>query len=142
MSDVAITFIPGVPSNEIIADFPAYTIIKMPIWRQENMRHGDEFAIPFQSRSHGILWHFFKLGSVFGCAVADGRDVIAAYERTKKLGHKVHWANAQAVAITAWKQEKRTVWGLDFGSEISFEGIRFRLEKAPNDNISLIEIKE
>jgi hypothetical protein len=124
---------------QIIADYPAYKVVHMPDWF--TCKHGTKFCMPYKSRNHGILWHFFTLGSVIGYAVDKGDDPLAALVQAKDRGHKLHWANANAVCIDNMKREKETAFALDFGDIILFEGIRFRLDRAPNDNVALTPVE-
>lgn len=127
-------------SHIVLADYPAYTIIETPAYL--TFKHGMKFAIPFQSQRHGTLWHFFTLGSVFGYAVHNGDDVLKNYERAVERGHKLWWANADAVVISNQKEEKKTIFGQNYGDVIKFEGKLFRLDKAPNNNVALVQVGE
>ena len=129
---------------ETIADFPAYRIYKAYAGRK--FKHGDKIAIPFESRSHGTLYHFFTLGTVAGYAIQNGEDPVEAIERCKQHmierpydGHKLYWANANAVVISNMKMEKEEVPGFNFGDEIILQGKVFVLERAPNNNVKLKE---
>jgi hypothetical protein len=123
---------------EILADFPAFEYVRTPAFMI--MKHGSRFAIPMKTARHGILHKHFTLGSVIGYAVECGDDPIANLERAKERGHDLHWANANAVTLTAHKRDKERVFVLNYGDVITFEGIRFRLDKANNDNVKLTEV--
>lgn len=132
---------------EIIADFPAYTIVK-PVSRRSfaldvtrpTFCAGDVIGIPIQSWSHGELYHFFRFGSVASYALEYGECPIKAYNWLVENGHQTHWLNAEAVMITAKAREKETRAGLNFGDEVIFEGRLFRIDPAPNNNAKLTEI--
>lgn len=128
-----------------IADYPAYRIYEP--YQGRKFRHGEKIAIPFQSRNHGTLYHFFTLGTVAGYAVERGDDPIAEVERCKRQmiedphrGHKLYWVSANAVCISNQVTPKEDVPGFNYGDEIILEGHRFQLAKAPNDNCSLIPL--
>lgn len=129
-----------------IADFPAYRIYKAYDGRK--FSHGETIAIPFNTRSHGVLYRFFTLGSVEGYAIKNGECPHAALARhlanAEKFGdgRERYWAGANAVCISNMKEAKREVPGFEFGDEIIFQGHRFTLEKAPNDNCKLRLIGE
>lgn len=127
--------------ENLIVDYPAYAIYKTPEWRQAKMIDEMEFALPFESRSHGIQYHFFKLGSVIGSAVRNGDDPLAALERAKGFGHNLHFAFPLAVVIHNGPKEKANKIALNWGDVIGFHGKRFKLVKAPNDNVSLVEVE-
>jgi hypothetical protein len=123
---------------EVLADYPAFKFVRCPVWAR--LKHGSKFAVPYQSRNHGILHKHFSLGSVVGYAVECGDDPLAELERAKERGHKLHWANASATVLSAHQRAKETVFVLNLGDTITFEGIRFRLDPDHNDNIKLTNI--
>lgn len=127
--------------ENLIVDYPAYALYKMPIYRQEKMIDGMEFGMPFESKSHGTQYHFFQIGSVIGSAIKNGDDPYAAVERAKKFGHKLHFVFGLSVSITAWKREKEQKVALNWGDVIGFHGKRFKLVKAPNQNVELVEVE-
>lgn len=121
---------------QILDTFPAYTIVG----GNKTFRFGDTFAIGYDTPRHGRLYDFFTLGSVATYAAKYGDDADAAVERAKERGHDLYWANKQGASITAHKQAHRTVWGLQIGDEIEVDGIRFRIERAANQNVKLTQI--
>jgi hypothetical protein len=121
---------------QILDTFPAYTIIG----GNKTFRFGDAFAIGYDTPRHGRLYDFFKLGSVATYAAQYGEDEDAAVEKAKERGHELYWANKQGTIITAHKQAHRTVWGLQIGDEIEVDGQRFRIERASNQNVKLVQI--
>lgn len=130
---------------ETIYDCPGFTIYKP--YEGRKFRHGDKIAIPYESRRHGTLWHFYTLGTVAGYAVHNGEDPIEAVEDCKRKmieqphnGHKLYWANANAVCISNQVRAKDQVPGFNWGDEIILQGKRFTLAKAPNDNCSLVPV--
>jgi hypothetical protein len=120
----------------ILDTFPAYTIIG----GNKTFRFGDAFAIGYDTPRHGRLYDFFKLGSVATYAAQYGEDEEAAVEKAKERGHELYWANKQSTTISAHKQAHRTVWGLQIGDEIEVDGLRFRIERASNQNVKLVQI--
>lgn len=127
---------------KVIADFPALRVLEMPEFRRQRITHGQEFAIMFPRISgKGEIPYMFKFGSVFGYAVEHSDDPMQAYQRAVHRDHKLYWAIKQAVVIHNGPKEKRDVMCLAFGDEITFEGRKFRLVKAPNDNVSLVPVE-
>lgn len=126
--------------NTTIADFPAYRIYKPYAGRR--FKHGEVIAVPYQSRNYGQLWAFYTLGTVAGFAIAMGEDPFPAVERATKSGHKLYWANQNYVSLTAWGQPKEEHPGFEIGDEIILQGHTFRIERAPNNNIELVEVTE
>jgi len=130
--------------NETIADFPAYRIYKPYDGRK--FKHGDVIALPFESRSHGTLYHFFTLGTIAGYAIQNGEDPIEAIDRCKRqmvedkyAGHKLYWANANAVCIHNGPVVKKEVPGFNFGDTIILQGKVFTLQPDHNNNVKLVE---
>lgn len=122
----------------IIADYPAYQIVA-PEPRKE-WKADETFAIAFESRRYGTLYHFFKLGSVVSYAMRYNECPIKAIERARERKHELHFAFALATVISSSPKPKETVVGLSWGDEIKFEGRTFKLVKAPNDNVRLQEV--
>lgn len=130
---------------ETIADFPAYRIYKPYAGRK--FKHGDKIALPFESRSHGTQYHFFTLGTIAGYAIQNGEDPIEAIDHCKRMmvehpydGHKLYWANANAVCIHNGPYTKEEVPGFEFGDEIILQGKKFILRPDHNQNVKLEEV--
>jgi hypothetical protein len=128
----------------IIADFPAYTIVEP---EDRCFKHGDQIAIPFTTRTGGTLYRFYTLGTIEGYAVENGEDPMVAIEECERnmrenpyQGHKRYWANQNATVISDGSVAKRTIPGLDYGDIIRLQGKNFLLKSAPNNNIDLVEI--
>lgn len=127
-----------------IADFPAYRIYKAYDGRK--FKHGDKIAIPFNSRHHGVLYHFFTLGTVDGYAIQNGEcpvEALARHEASKVKfndGRKRYWANADSVCLHNGPVTKIDVPGFNIGDTIILQGRTFTIAKAPNDNIDLVEV--
>ena len=126
-----------------IADFPAYRIYKA--YEGRKFKHGDRIAIPFQTRSHGTLYHFFTLGTVAGYAIQNGECPIEAVARTEARNaaspydkHKLYWVNANAVCLHNGPYTKEEVPGFEFGDTIILQGHTFTLAPDHNDNCKLI----
>jgi hypothetical protein len=123
---------------EVLGDHPAVKYVRCPAWAL--LKHGSIIAVPYQSRNHGILHKRFKLGSVIGYAVECGDDPLAELERAKGRGHALHWANAMAVTLHNGPVTKETVFVVNHGDTITFEGIRFRIDPDHNQNIKLVNV--
>lgn len=116
----------------LIADFPGYTIRK-PYTDGAGVAtysDGDVIAIPRQTPRHGVLWSFYTLGSVAGCAIEYGECPVKAIERATERGHELWWANLNATSISSQQRAKPTRPGHAWGDEIQFHGRIFRLVKA------------
>jgi len=123
--------------TKILADYPAYTIIE---GKDHEFVDGEEFGIAFKSARYGDLYHFFQIGSVEGYAKKRGDDPVARVERAKSLGHELYYAFGLGVVLHNGPKVKTTKLGLAFGDVISFEGKKFRLDPAPNQNVKLTEV--
>lgn len=128
-------------TENLIVDYPAYAIYKTPEWRKAKMIDGMEFGMPFESARYGTQYHFFQIGSVAGSAVKRGDDPIAAIERAKANGHELHFVFGLSVSITSHKRDKEQKLALNWGDIIGFEGKRYKLVKAPNQNVGLEEVE-
>jgi hypothetical protein len=123
----------------VIDDFPAYAIVAD---KDRKYLDGEKIAVPFKSTRHGTLYSFYCLGSVAGYAVKHGEDVEAAIAQARSKGHKLHYAFGLGASLTAWERPKEIVPGFEIGETIRFAGKRFRIERAPNQNIGLAEVEQ
>lgn len=98
-------------------------------------QHGDEIAVKI-----GKFYAPVSLGTCEGYARQYNDCPVAAVERATKLGHKMHWANVQSVALTAWDQTIDTLLGFEFGDVIELEGCQFTLTRASNSNVALVPV--
>jgi hypothetical protein len=124
---------------EVIADYPAYCITNGV---GQQFKDGDEFAVAFESARYGTMWNFFKLGSLadfYKDLPAD--EAATKIEASKAKGNAEFFAFGLGVSLTAWKQDKKTVPGFQYGQVIEFNGRQFELVKAPNSNVNLKPIK-
>lgn len=135
-----------------IHSHPAYTIVELETAT-------DSTCVPEVSADKNVRVRFgsFRDGSPrfdevsFGSVVSYARqyneDPIAAVDECRKdmernpyAGHKLHWANKCAVSITSHAKAHACFIGLNLGDVVRFEGLLFRLELAPNDNVALVEV--
>lgn len=128
-------------TKTLIVDYPAYSIFKMPEFRQAKMIDGMEFAMPFESARYGTQYRFFQIGSVIGYAVKNGDDPIAALEQAKERGHETEYVFGLGVSISSHQKAKEEKFALNWGDVIGFHGKTFRLAKAPNNNVALIKVE-
>jgi len=66
-------------------------------------------------------------GSVVGCAMRDGRDPIEAIDRARRLGHPLHWLNADCMVIDGHCLAPAPE--IAYGDLIQYEGLLFRVER-------------
>ncbi len=123
----------------VLYTFPAYTITQ-PDEAREYVA-GDVIAIPFTTQRHGTLFRFYTFGSVEDYAAKYNEDTAAAVERAKTNGHELFWLSQNATIISDLRQPHETHPGHLHGDVVRFKGRRFRLDRAPNDNLRLVERK-
>lgn len=106
-------------------DYPAFTYLhsndpEKPICADKGGRHLGEatpgIAVAFPTRSHGMLHKHFGLG---------------VYDKDDSWGNK---------AGDVFAYGKEMLAAAHLGDTIIFNGNRYRIERAPNDNISLVAI--
>lgn len=122
----------------VVAEYPAYKLIDKGDYM---FRDGDKIAIAYRSFQGDMLYNFFQLGSVAGYAVKNGEDVEQALERARGFGHKLHYAFGLAVVLHNGPYEQKVVALVEYGQVINAFGRKFRLEKAPNNNVELVEVQ-
>lgn len=124
--------------EKIIAEYPAYKIIENP---QAKYKADDVIAIPFKSVRHGTLYHFFTFGSAVSYALKYNECPIKSYNQEKECGNPTHWLNANSVCIHNGPKKQDVVFGQQIGDIVYFEGRKFEIKSAPNNNVKLFEIE-
>lgn len=123
----------------LIDDYPAYAIVAD---KGREYQDGEKIAVPYQSLRHGKLYSFYQLGSVEAHARKRGEDPDAAVARERSLPNgKLYYAFGLGASLTAWERPKEVVPGFEIGDTIRFEGKRFRIDRAPNNNVELVEVE-
>jgi hypothetical protein len=105
-------------------------------------KSGDIVGIPFQTKNHGTLHNWFKFGSAVSYALAYCEDPIAAYSRCLKDGHPTHFLSKMPTVLTSDTHDKETRVAVDWGDEVIFEGMLFKIMQAPNSNAKLIGVEQ
>lgn len=126
---------PAAAAPKTIADFPAYRIIDEA---DREFEDGDVIAVPYSERRPD-LWSFFTLGSVAAFARKSKLDPDAAVARAREKGEELYYAFGNGACLTAYTRDKEIVAGFRIGDSIKFAGLTFRIVRAPNNNIRLIE---
>jgi len=116
-----------------LVDYPAFTYLHavdseaQPLCADKGGRHLGEaapgIAVPFPSRRHGWLHKHFGLGTYDG---GDGGEVGEPF------------AYGKGVSLTSHAEPKVMLVAAFIGDVIIFNGNRYRIAGAPNDNITLI----
>lgn len=117
-------------------DYPAFTYLHstnedQPICADKGGRHLGEMvpgiAVVFPTRSHGDMHKHFGLG---------------VYDKDDSWGNKAGdvFAFGKGVSLTAEKRAKEMLAAANLGDTILFNGNKYRIERAPNDNIKLVAI--
>lgn len=122
-----------------VASFPAYDVIKPHVCSLTNIpmfNAGDVVGV----RAPRGYYKQYSFGSAVSYALKNGDDPIASYNREVERNNPTHWLNQCAVSLSSSKQEKKTIYEIDVYDVILFEGIVFRIDSAPNDNLKLVEI--
>ncbi len=126
---------------EVIAEFPAYKIVKPFAGRK--FKHGEKVGLPVHSARYGLMYEFFRFGSVEGYAMEYGECPLEAAAKFEAAPNGPHyWLGAQAVCLHNGPKVQEVVIGLEWGQEVVFQGKRFKIEKAPNSNAKLVPIAE
>lgn len=117
-----------------VKSYPAYDVVKLNPDAGNKVFDG-EFL--YNEQTH-TSW---KLGSVVGYAVEKGIDPIKSYNDAIERGHDTHYAFSVGASLTSGHRDKepRRI-SVDYGDEITFQGQKFIIEKANNDNINLIKV--
>lgn len=114
-------------------DYPAFTYLHSndedkPICADKGGRHLGEavpgIAVVFPTRTHGDMHKHFGIGFYEG---NDGGEAGQPF------------AYGKGVSLTSHARAKEMLAAANLGDVILLAGKRYRIERAPNDNISLVE---
>ncbi len=125
--------------NVLIEEFPAYKVMKRGHADWQNaptFKSGEIIAIKRDG-----YYDRFKLGSVVSFSLEMGKDPIAAFEKAAEKGQRLWWATKLATCISSLAELKNTIYAVEFGEKISFEGWIFEIQPDYNDNIKLVKIE-
>jgi hypothetical protein len=123
-----------------IADYPGYTITEADA--SHDYKSGEIFAMPFQTRDHGTLHHFFTFGCVTDYALQYKEDPDLATAKALANGHDLFWANLNGVCITAERHAKESFPQHTLGEIVSFKGHLFTITRDGfAGHIKLIEVQ-
>lgn len=133
-------------TGNLIADYPAWSVhepvaqkihhldVSLPIFQA-----GDILGLPYVSERYGILYHWFRFGSVVSFALDSIECPIRAFENALKAGHKTHWLNPEPVVLSNTQAPKESRIAMNFGDQLIFEGRIFELAPDWNQNVKLVE---
>ena len=83
---------------------------------------------------------YFTFGDVFSYALRSGKCPLEALEQAQGFGHEIYWLNQNPIVLSAYKtEEKEYAFSVNVGDQVKYAGKIFTIEKAPNDNLALIE---
>lgn len=118
-----------------IKEYPAYNVVTFAEG-EPKVYDGETLT----DEKHLANW---KLGSVVAYAIENGENPIEKYNQAKERGHETHYAMALGSCISShYEPKKHSDYRIvvKYGDEIVFQGERFRIEKAHNNNINLVRI--
>lgn len=141
--------ISSIPAGaEIIADFPAWTIIRAkPRFHYglkvelPTFKAGDIVGLPFESRNHGIMHHWFRFGSVISYALENDECPMAAMAKTVERGHNRYWLNPVSSMLMSERSPKEVRPAISWSERIAFQGRIFTVRPAANSNAELVEVE-
>lgn len=124
-----------------VATFPAYVVFE----REAEPRTG--FVNITAADTLGLdsgrgYFRRYSPGSCASYALEYNECPIAAYERAVKLGHPTHWINACSTVLSDSPRAQEQLVRVTLGMRVLFEGRKFTIEAAPNNNLRFAPIAE
>jgi hypothetical protein len=113
----------------VVAEYPAYKVLAGT--EKRFYAPGDTFIIGLTS---------YKLGDVLSYALSYGECPFAAQQKASIAGHEIYFAFSLGACITSSPKKQEVIFSQDFGDVIKYAGKKFQLVKAPNNNVSLVEV--
>jgi len=119
----------------VIASYPAYNVVTLDEIEPGfiNLKSGDKIISPNHLSK-------FQINSVVSYALQYNEDPIKSYNDAIERGHETHYIIALGSSLTARKFAKKIYIEVAVGQKIIFEGKKFEVIAANNDNRKLKEI--
>lgn len=114
----------------VVAEYPAFKILA-----------GSEkqFYAPGETFMIGLMQ--YKLGDVFSYALKSGKCPMALQQKAYLAGDEIYWAAPMGACLSSSPKKQEVTFAQEFGDVIKYAGKQFKLVKAPNDNVSLVEVQ-
>jgi len=114
----------------VVAEYPAYKILAGS--EKEYYAPGETFIIGLTR---------YKLDDVMSYALSNGECPLAAQQKASSRGHEIYWAATMAACLRSSAQKQEVTFAQEFGDVITYAGKQFKLAKASNNNVTLVEVK-
>jgi hypothetical protein len=114
----------------VVAEYPAYKILAGS--EKEYYAPGETFIIGLKQ---------YKIFDVMSYALSNGKCPLAAQQKAYLAGHEIYWAAPMGACLSSSPKKQEITFAQEFGDVITYAGKKFKLEKAPNDNVNLVEVK-
>lgn len=113
-------------SYTILAEYPAYKVLAG--CEKDFYAPGDVVRINGSN---------FALGDVMSYALSNGQCPFEAQQRNSANGHQIYYAFSLASVLSSSPTKQKVVFAQEFGDVITYAGKKFKLLKAPNNNVNL-----
>jgi hypothetical protein len=114
----------------VVAEYPAYKILAGS--EKKFYAPGDTFIIGLTQ---------YELGDVLSYALSNGECPFDAKQQASDRGHEVYYAFSKGACLSSSPKKQEVIFGQEFGDVIKYAGKKFQLVKAPNNNVSLVEVQ-
>lgn len=129
--------------RKVIFECPAYKTLAQV--ERVNGLHpfapGDTMAIVTGNHRGEDLRTIYTFGDVMSYALSYAECPLRAKRQAEQRGHKVYWANPNSVCISNRREAQKVHTEAEFGDVIVYAGKMFRIDRAPNNNVDLVELE-
>ena len=113
----------------VVAEYPAYKVLA-----------GTEKRFYAPGDVMRINGSTFELSDVMTSALGNGRCPFEAHQRACANRHEIYFAFSLGACLSNSATKQKIVFAQEFGDVISYAGKQFRIVKANNNNVNLVEV--
>jgi hypothetical protein len=114
----------------VVAEYPAFKVLA---------GNEKDFYAPGETFMIGLTR--YRLGDVFSYALENGKCPMRAKEDAEARCHEIYFAFTTGAVISAAKHKQEVTFAQNIGDVIKYAGKRFTIVAAPNNNVTLVEVK-
>tara|TARA_R110000868_G_scaffold370683_1_gene634176 strand:+ start:366 stop:743 length:378 start_codon:yes stop_codon:yes gene_type:complete len=114
----------------VVAEYPAYKVLA-----------GTEKRFYAPGDVMRIDGGTFELSDVMSYALSNGQCPFAAHHRASANRHELYFAFSLGACLSNSATKQEVVFAQAFGDVITYAGKKFRLVKANNNNVKMVEVE-
>lgn len=114
----------------VVAEYPAYKVLA-----------GTEKRFYAPGDVMRIDGNTFELSDVMSYALSHGECPFAAHQSASANRHQLYFAVPLSTSLSSSATKQKVVFAQNFGDVITYAGKKFKLVKANNNNVRMVEVE-